>query len=215
MFTLVSKKSARNHIFARMRFRPEISGPQLFIHKQTRMKRANQNNNSAKRQRKTKGFAGKSAPVYIMAPKLPSGEMKYFDTYKTTTALGVVTTTWPAGAMVDPTTTVNLGAAAVATPLSLFVPTVGSALNQRIGRSVLVRKIKIHGQITAAATGTNLAAYEPYLPQKVRLMLVQDTQTNAAQMTAAQLADDGGAAEHHHQFIPEPQQLWQVQGAQG
>ena len=159
------------------------------------MKRANQNNNSAKRQRKTKGFAGKSAPVYIMAPKLPSGEMKYFDTYKTTTALGVVTTTWPAGAMVDPTTTVNLGAAAVATPLSLFVPTVGSALNQRIGRSVLVRKIKVHGQITAAATGTGLAAYEPYLPQKVRLMLVQDSQTNAAQMTAAQLMNDAGAAD--------------------
>ena len=159
------------------------------------MKRANQNNNSAKRQRKTKGFAGKSAPVYIMAPKLPAGEMKYFDTYKTTTALGVVTTTWPAGAMVDPTTTVNLGAAAVATPLSLFVPTVGSALNQRIGRSVLVRKIKVHGQITAAATGTGLAAYEPYLPQKVRLMLVQDSQTNAAQMTAAQLMNDAGAAD--------------------
>ena len=93
------------------------------------------------------------------------------------------------------TTTVNLGAAAVATPLSLFVPTVGSALNQRIGRSVLVRKIKVHGQITAAATGTGLAAYEPYLPQKVRLMLVQDSQTNAAQMTAAQLMNDAGAAD--------------------
>ena len=140
MFTLVSKKSARKHILRAPRFQPEFLGPHNLIHKQTRMKRTTQNNNSAKRQRKTKGFSGKSAPVFIMAPKLPAGEMKYFDTYKTTTALGVVTTTWPAGAMVDPTTTVNLGAAAVATPLSLFVPTVGSALNQRIGRSVLVRK---------------------------------------------------------------------------
>ena len=148
----------------------------------------------AKRQRKSKGFSGRSAPVYDR-PRQPAGEMKYFDTYKTTTAVGVVTTTWPAGAMVDPTTTVNLGAAAVATPLSLFVPTVGSALNQRIGRSVLVRKIKIHGQITAAATGTNLASWEPYLPQKVRVLLVQDTQTNAAQMTAAQLLNDAGASD--------------------
>ena len=75
------------------------------------------------------------------------------------------------------------------------MPTVGSALNQRIGRSVLVRKIKIHGQITAAATGTNLASWEPYLPQKVRVLLVQDTQTNAAQMTAAQLLNDAGASD--------------------
>ena len=158
------------------------------------MKRTTQNNNSAKRQRKSKGFSGSSAPVYKQN-KATAGEMKYFDTYKTTTAVGVVTTTWPVGAMVDPTTTVNLGAAAVATPLCLFAPTVGSALNQRIGRSVLVRKIKIHGQITAAASGTNLAAYEPYLPQKVRLLVVHDQQTNGAQMTAAQLQNDAGASD--------------------
>ena len=108
------------------------------------MKRTNQSGQAAKRAKQSKGFSGKSAPVYTRAPKI-AGEMKYFDTYKTTTAVGVVTTTWPAGAMVDPTTTVNLGAAAVATPLCLFAPTVGSALNQRIGQ--------IHGQITAAATG--------------------------------------------------------------
>ena len=33
------------------------------------------------------------------------------------------------------------------------------------------------------------------MPQKVRLMLVQDSQTNAAQMTAAQLMNDAGAAD--------------------
>ena len=60
---------------------------------------------------------------------------------------------------------------------------------------MLVRKIKIHGQITAAASGTNLASYEPYLPQKVRLMVVQDQQTNGAQMTAAQLMNDAGASD--------------------
>ena len=60
---------------------------------------------------------------------------------------------------------------------------------------MLVRKIKIHGQITAAATGQALSAWEPYLPQKVRLMVVQDQQTNGAQMTAAQLMNDAGAAD--------------------
>ena len=172
VFTLVSHNNLRNPLLrignSQNPARSEIStrGPRfILISKETRMKRTQQNGMQAKRQRKSKGFSGRSAPVYDR-PRQPAGEMKYFDTYKTTTAVGVVTTTWPAGAMVDPTTTVNLGAAAVATPLSLFVPTVGSALNQRIGRSVLVRKIKIHGQITAAATGTNLASWEPYLPRR-------------------------------------------------
>lgn len=153
---------------------------------------------AAKRQQK-KASGGKPRAGYTSVARTRgaavTGEMKYFDTYKTTTAVGVVTTTWPAGTMLDPTTTVNLGAAAVATPLCLFAPTVGSGLNQRIGRSVLVRKLKIHGQITAAASGTNLASWEPYLPQKVRLIVVQDQQTNAAQMTAAQLMNDAGAAD--------------------
>ncbi|AUM61895.1 capsid [uncultured virus] len=154
---------------------------------------------ASKRLRKKVSSGGKPRAGYTSVARTRgaavTGEMKYFDCYKTTTAVGVVTTTWPAGAMTDPTTTVNLGAAAVATPQCLFAPTVGSGLNQRIGRSVLVRKIKIHGQITAAASAQALSAWEPYLPQKVRLLVVQDQQTNAAQMTAAQLMNDAGAAD--------------------
>lgn len=116
-----------------------------------------------------------------------TGEMKYFDCDKASTALVATTTTWPAGTIQDPTTTINLGAAAVATPLCLFAPTVGSGLNQRVGRSVKVMKIKVGGRIlipaqTALSVGFNAS--------NVRLILVQDCQTNASQMTSAQLIND-------------------------
>jgi len=117
-----------------------------------------------------------------------TGEMKYFDCNIETAALTAVTTTWPAGTMFDPSTTINLGSAAVATPLCLFAPTVGAALNARVGRKVNVHKVKVHGTVVVAAqaaqgTGDNAC--------KVRVALVVDQQTNAAQMTGAQLYNDG------------------------
>jgi len=159
------------------------------------MKRNNQKGQLAKRTRTGgKGFSGKSAPVFNRVPRVPEGEMKYFDCCRSNVNLSAVTTTWPAGAMVDPSTTINLGAAAVATPLCLFAPTVGSALNQRVGRSVLVRKIKVRGQLLSSTLQTSAAGFAPDDSNKVRLMLVQDMQTNAAQMTAAQLMNDAADA---------------------
>jgi len=117
------------------------------------------------------------------------GEMKYFDCELDATALTVLTTTWPAGTMKDPGTTINLGSAAVATPLCLFAPTVGSALNQRIGRKCKMLKVKVRGQIQIVQQSAQSAADAP---TKIRVILVQDTQTNAAQMTAASLINDGG-----------------------
>ena len=119
------------------------------------------------------------------------GEMKYFDCDRTPNALVACTTTWPAGTLQDPGTTINLGAAAVPTPGCLFAPTVGSALNQRIGRSVLVRKIKVTGTLAIPAQAGDATLDEA---MKIRLVLVQDTQTNAASMTAAQLFNDASAA---------------------
>jgi len=152
---------------------------------------------AAKRQQK-KASGGKPRAGYTSVARTRgaavTGEMKYFDCARSSVNLPAVTTTWPAGAMVDPSTTINLGAAAVATPLSLFSPTVGSALNQRIGRSVLVRKIKVRGQLIASTLQTSAAGYAPDDSNKVRLMLVQDMQTNAAQMTAAALMNDAADA---------------------
>lgn len=95
------------------------------------------------------------------------GEMKYFDTERTQTAIPA-SVDWT-GTEFPP----NVG-----TPDTLFSPTVGSAINQRIGREVKVHKIKIKGIITCAAqtnqTGGDTAA-------TVRLALVEDQQTNGTQ----------------------------------
>lgn len=120
-----------------------------------------------------------------------SGEMKYFDADNNGTLLVATTTTWPAGTMLDPLTTINLGSAAVATPQCLFAPTVGAALNQRIGRQVKVHKIKIHGHVNVP---TQAAQAQADSASKIRIVLVMDQQTNAAPMTGAQLFQDGSGA---------------------
>lgn len=89
--------------------------------------------------------------------------------------------------MVDPVSSINLGAPAVATPLCLCVPTVGSALNQRIGREITIRKVKIHGRLHVAPQIAQTGADSSCV---VRVVLVLDTQTNSAQMTGAQLFND-------------------------
>lgn len=121
-----------------------------------------------------------------------TGEMKYFDCSLGDTALSAVTSTWVAGTMKDPGTTINLGSAAVATPLCLCAPTVGAALNQRVGRKITVRKVKVHGTVYCIPQAAQAAADAT---TKIRIALVEDKQTNAAQMTGAQLYNDGAANE--------------------
>lgn len=112
------------------------------------------------------------------------GETKYFDSELDATTITAVTTTWPAGTMKDPSVT------PVAGINTLFCPKDGSAINQRIGRQVFVTKIKIHGQISVA-NQSGVSTADP--ASLIRLLLVQDTQTNAAQMTAASLLQDGAS----------------------
>lgn len=118
-----------------------------------------------------------------------AGEMKYFDCEKTGTNLAATTTTWVAGTLVDPATTINLGDAAVATPGCLFAPKVSASLNGRIGRKVMVHKIKVTGVISVPAQATQAAGDAA---TRVRLILVMDKQTNATAMTSAQLMNDAG-----------------------
>lgn len=119
------------------------------------------------------------------------GEMKYFDTELANSAVAAVTTTWGTGTRQDPSTTIDLGAAAVATPLCLFAPTVGSALNQRVGRKVYAKKIKLILNISCAAQTLQSAADAL---SHIRILLVQDCQTNSAQMTPATLLNDASGA---------------------
>lgn len=123
---------------------------------------------------------------------MPEGEMKYFDCEATSVALGLVTTTWVAGTITDPETTINLGDAAVATPLCLVAPKVSAALNGRVGRSIHVRKIKVRGHISVPEQAGQTTADPASL---CRILLVQDTQTNTAQMTGAQLFNDASGAQ--------------------
>lgn len=162
---------------------------------------------SQKRKRPSSSYRGtgrtakKSRALYAVmagpAYRVPSarstvpGEMKQFDCDLTTFPLAAVTTTWVAGTVVDPATTINLGSAAVANPNCLFAPTVGAALNQRIGRAVKLMKCKVTGTITCAPQAAQGAADAS---AKVRILLVMDKQTNAAQMTAAQLLRDASGA---------------------
>lgn len=105
-----------------------------------------------------------------------SGEMKYFNSEKELTTL-VANRDWT-GTEFDP------GVVPVASMNTLFAPTVGSAINQRIGKSAKVFKIKIKGLIwvpfNANQTGgLNAAA--------IRLALVQDNQTNGTQAQGEQV----------------------------
>lgn len=105
------------------------------------------------------------------------GEMKYFDCSYGATQIAA-NSDWT-GTESDPTTLDTL-----------FVPTQGSAINQRIGREVKVHKIKIRGLIAAPAQTTEAS---PDNAQFIRMILVQDTQTNATQMQGEQLIGSGSS----------------------
>lgn len=104
------------------------------------------------------------------------GEMKYFDSELTTTALPA-STDWT-GTEFDPNQVpvVNMN--------TLFAPTVGAGINQRIGKACKVLKIKINGFLivpaqTAQGGGDSSAV--------IRVALVQDMQTNSTQAQGEQI----------------------------
>lgn len=119
-----------------------------------------------------------------IAPKAAAhpGEMKYFDCEATSLTIPACTTSWVAGARLDPARTVDIGDPTIATPLCLFAPKKTAALNGRIGRKVTVFSVKYRGQILVppqAAVGTADAS------AVIRFLLLVDKQTNAAQYTAS------------------------------
>lgn len=156
----------------------------------SRMTRAQRLSKARQQQRAARAVLARQG-YRIVATSIP-GEMKYFDCELANTAVAAVTTTWGTGTRADPSTTIDLGTAAVANPLCLFAPQVGSTLNSRVGRKVKVLKIKIMMTISCAAQTLQSAA--DALSQ-VRILLVQDTQTNAAQMTPATLLNGASAAQ--------------------
>lgn len=109
---------------------------------------------------------GRSAGALVYSP-----ETKYFDTLLSDSAL-TASTNWT-GTEHNPTV-----------QGTLFVPNQGTAINNRVGRKVAVQKIKIRGILNVPAqadqTGLDSSAV-------VRLVLVQDKQSNGGQMQGEEL----------------------------
>lgn len=112
---------------------------------------------------RTRGWAG------------TSGEMKYFDTQVDSDAI-VSAATW-ANAEMDP-----------ATFLTLCVPVKGTGISNRVGRRIKVSKIKIRGSVTCDSQLNRILPLEEFI---LRIAVVQDTQTNAAQLNAEDVYDGG------------------------
>lgn len=121
----------------------------------------------------------KSRKGYSTVPRTrgvyAKGEMKYFDSEMDYTV--TASSDWTA-TEADPT------AVPVAGINTLFCPTVGAGINQRIGKQVYVYKLKINGVVTVAAQADQTAADTS---GSLRLILFQDTQTNATQAQGEQL----------------------------
>lgn len=121
----------------------------------------------------------RAAPQVIVAA--PAGEMKYFDTERSVTAIPA-STDWTATEFPP-----NVG-----TPTTLVVPTVGSAINQRIGREIKLHKLKIRGNIVMdPQTGQSAGDASA----QIRVLVVQDMQTNGAQAQGEQIMTDPTAAD--------------------
>ncbi len=71
-----------------------------------------------------------------------------------------------------------------ATTNCLFAPAPGTAINQRVGREVVIKKVKIRGFIQCASQ-TNQTSSDN--AAQCRVMLVKDKQTNGTQMQGEQL----------------------------
>lgn len=100
-----------------------------------------------------------------------AGEMKYFDTICNAQAVAA-SADWT-GTENDPTTF-----------LTLCVPQVGAAINQRIGKAVNIHKIKIHGEVRLSVQAGQMTTDAGWT---IRLALVQDLQSNGAQAQGEQV----------------------------
>lgn len=128
--------------------------------------------------KRTKSYTSISYPP--RRKSLAHVETKYFDSFLSVFAVPQVAASW-AGCETDP-----------ATLNTLFAPVQGSAINNREGRKVRVKAIRIRGLIrhTVNEDEANVAV----MPT-TRMILVQDLQTNGTQLSAEEvMSPNSGAA---------------------
>lgn len=142
------------------------------------------------RQERRLGFEGTKArkigpqigPSFQSVPRVrgvqATGEMKYFDTFKTPTAIPA-STNW---------TTTELDPATI---LTLFDPQQGNAISQRIGQKAQLHKLKMKGTVNIPREIDQSSAPEACV---VRVILFQDMQTNAVQAQGEELMRSEGTA---------------------
>lgn len=111
-------------------------------------------------------------------------ERKYFDTQASGTIQGT-SGSWAYGEA-DP-----------ATLLTLFVPTLGNDINNRIGRKVQLLSLKLHCEVVSPAQ-TNQTA--PDASTVIRVILVRDMQTNGVQLNAEDVINSGDASQAFNMF---------------
>jgi len=105
------------------------------------------------------------------------GETKYFESFRAAIALPA-SVDWT-GTEFDPASTAG--------QLGLASPPQGTGIGERVGRKICVKKIRIRGQVKL--TADTALSDGPFL---VRILLVQDKQTNAVQAQGEQVLAYGG-----------------------
>lgn len=112
-------------------------------------------------------FPRSSKPVFVMRTPgaKAAGETKYFDSQRSATAVPA-STGWLA-TEIDP-----------ATLNTLVCPTQGAQINNRIGRKIILKKLRIRGVITPTVQSD---AADVTVPRSYRIIVFQDQQTNGAQ----------------------------------
>lgn len=124
----------------------------------------------------------KTQPQFVSQARITRAivsERKYFDSEVSAVALVTNATGW-AGCEFDPTT-LN----------TLFAPVTGDDFNNRDGRKVQVLSIKIRGHIQIQAQADQTAADNGAY---IRMLLVQDKQTNSAQLNAEDVIQSGAGS---------------------
>lgn len=134
-----------------------------------------------------RGFQGPRtvrAPVRKYVNRTPGGQITaenhYFDTERTATALVANATSWT-GTEYDPNTTAML---------CLFAPVQGDDIQNRTGRKIFVKKIRISGVIDIAPQGGQIACDYPVT---ARIIVYMDKQTNGSQSQGEDLISSGAA----------------------
>lgn len=123
---------------------------------------------------------GRTAGALVYSP-----ETKYFDATKAATAFVATAASW-AGSELDPAAN------------SLFTPTPGSGINNRVGRKVALQKLKIKGLLTFVKESGQTSVSTP---PTVRLVLYQDKQTNGAQAQGEEVLQSAGTGAVANQLM--------------